>query len=156
MEWSKEQPCCYEINVSNHQPSFVCGKFYTSLLPEKYKEKDGHYYCFIHLKKTIQQMVKEEKEEIKKQKSIEKQKLKEEKIKLKELEKKKMSKKNHQSIIVEENIILSKENVLKCKSIVKSGLNKGENCSFHLFQDGFCKRHYQIEMKKVNEKEIIL
>jgi len=152
MEWSKDHPCCYEINFINNN-SILCGNFYTSLLPEQYKEKNSQYYCSLHLKKKVQQFVKEEKEELKKQKAIEKQKLHEEKLKMKESEKNnkikgKISKLNKNLNIMEENIILEPVNVLKCQRILKYGFNKGNQCSFHTFQDGLCKRHYQLEMKK--------
>jgi hypothetical protein len=104
---------------------------------------------------VIQQFIKEEKEELKKQKVIEKQKIKEEnqkqkqKNKEKELEKKNQikEKKSLQKInsnFLEENIILEQVNVLKCQRILKYGFNKGSQCSFSVFQEGLCKRHYQM------------
>ena len=159
----KNPSCCYHIyNDSNDT---ICGKYFTGQLPDKYKEKDQGYFCHSHIKKTIQTIEKEEKEKMKKQIMFEKQKLIEQKNKAKEeLKKIKLELKNAKPQLskkksnqkpkitpndTEENIVIeSNTTQIFCQSIVKSGYNKGNHCSFKMHQNGLCKRHYHLLEKK--------
>jgi hypothetical protein len=166
----KNPSCCFKIyskNNENNNMYFTCGRIFTCQLPDKFKEKDEGFYCSFHIKKTIQKIEKEEKEEIKKKKMAEKEKFIEEKLKAKEEMKKakleaktqlqiqkqnqklkKMSKIENQLIEkIEgkeetENIIIDNTNF--CQSIIKCGINKGKHCSFKIFQNGLCKRHCKL------------
>jgi len=168
----KNPSCCYKTylnwNKGNIQ-SVLCSKIFTCQLPDKYKANDEGYYCSTHIRKTIQKMEKEEKETIKKQKLAEKQKCIEEKIKAKEdLKKAKLeakiqlqNQKNKSNKIIEglhqqkpehietesENVIMD-NNIIFCQSIIKYGFNKGNHCSFKIYQNGLCKRHSQINENK--------
>ena len=160
----KNPSCCYKTYWNNTQ-SVLCGRIFTCQLPDKYKGKDDGYYCSTHIRKTIQKIDKEEKEEIKKQKIAEKQKLMEEKLKAKEeLKKAKLEakiqlqnqKQNPNKISkIEgegqtENVMI--DNITFCQTIIKYGANKGNHCSFKIYQNGLCKRHSQlIENKNKNK-----
>jgi len=160
----KNPSCCYHIyNDSNDT---ICGKYFTGQLPDKYKEKDQGYFCHSHIKKTIQTIEKEEKEKMKKQIMFEKQKIIEQKNKEKEeIKKIKLELKNAKPQLskkksnqkpkltpndTEENIVIeSNTTLIFCQSIVKSGYNKGNHCSFKIHQNGLCKRHYHLLEKNI-------
>jgi len=143
----------------------------TTQLPEKYKEKDNNIYCVTHIKTIIKKYDNEEKAIIKKQLLLEKektktlklekklatqklkeesqklkeesQKLKEESQKIKEKSKKiKITQAPNQIpfISTDENVIIG-NNPLLCQNILKTGINKGKQCSLKKCQGEFCKRH---------------
>jgi len=177
-----KNPCCsYKIHDISTNTSFLCGKYFTGQLPDKYKEKYQGYFCRSHIKKTIKTIEKEEKEKMKKQIIIEKQKIMEQKKKEKEeLKKIKMELKNlklttksqvtkkkfnkqpkpkpmetEENIILEDIAIESNTIPIFCQRIVKYGFNKGNHCSFKIHQDGLCKRHYKLLEKKIYKNTIL-
>ena len=148
-------PCCFKIDYNTtYSYQKACGRFYTCQLPEKYKEKEKEegYYCSFHLRKVMVLMDKKEKDELKQQKILEKQKLKEEKMKAKQ-ELMKLKLLNHNKI-KNENVILNQSSIQYCQSILKYGANKGNQCSLKALDNGYCKRHSNIQGKK-EETELI-
>jgi len=103
----------------------------------------GKSYCSLHKYAALQKFLKEkklaEKQKIKDEK--EKQKLleKEEKLKNKLLEKeaKEKEKKNKEEKEKKEQLI--------CMQILKTGKNKGKNCSLNIFSENLCKRHFSLQ-----------
>jgi hypothetical protein len=138
--FNNQIPCCYIIDgISN-----TCGKYYSSQLPDDYKEKDGGYYCLYHIKIEIahqkylekQKLLQDKinaKEELKKLKMSLKKNLQKEKNDKKNLDKKNLQKEKNENVILESVV---EENVIQCQSIIKYGYNKGNSCSFKPFQNG--------------------
>jgi hypothetical protein len=125
------------------------------------------FYCYFHkkeivskFKKEVKDKEKKVKEELKLKEKEEKNKVKEEAKKIKEFEKldKKKSKQSHSlskiheltDKIEDENVIL--QNVGGCCEKMKYGQNKGNCCNQKIFEEGLCKRHFQIKHNK-NKKE---
>ena len=143
--------CCYKYHLQDNTNFVLCGRIFTCQLPDEYKEKDSGYYCSHHIKKTIQKLHKIEKESNKKKKIFEKQKILEEKMKAKEEKLSKTKVSTNKSM--NENIILDVNNTIYCQSIIKYGSNKGNHCSLKAIENGFCKRHLQLQSKNINNQE---
>ena len=134
---------------SIYNPKFICcSKTYVIKLKE-----NGLDYCDIHkniiLKQINDEKVNLEKIKIKEEKLKAKLLEKENKLKAKLLEKEnklkiKLSNTQLKNSISEENLNVIKENNLFCSAILKSGLNKGNKCSNKIFNDGKCKRHFNV------------
>jgi hypothetical protein len=45
----------------------------------------------------------------------------------------------------------SPDNTLLCQTILKYGLNKGEKCNKHIFNENYCKRHYTLNNKVIKD-----
>lgn len=140
---------------SEGQQQSMCANTYTSKL-----ETDDKHYCYIHKKVMVkeyktkaQQKAKEEakkaKEEMKKTKDEEKLKLKEDKMKLKEELKNAVIKSKSKHVIAQEEG--DEENIIVCGGCtqeIKSGPNKGKSCTAMIFEDGLCKKHFNLKTKK--------
>jgi hypothetical protein len=144
-----------EFYVSEGQQS--CANTYTSKL-----EADDKHYCYIHKKVVVkeyktkaQQKAKEDmkkaKEEAKKAKDEEKLKLKEDKMKLKEELKNAVIKSKSKQVVQEEGDEEKENNIIVCGGCtqeIKSGPKKGKSCNVMIFEDGLCKRHFNLKTKK--------
>lgn len=100
---------------------------------------DSKCYCYKHKLSMIKQYKTEmqikEKIALKKAKEEEKQKLKEEKVKAKLLEKENKKNKN-------KNVVLTNDTtVYGCIQILKTGINKGNQCGCKIYANNLCKRH---------------
>lgn len=108
------------------------------------------YYCCCHKNLKLKEEKEQTKQKLKEEKEQAKKKLKEEKQYMKKTEKKLI-----------ENIVLGPITIEKeqievnnkttnetCIQILKSGPNKGNNCSCKIHLDNLCKRHYMCEDKK--------
>jgi len=128
---------------------------------------DEKYYCYTHKKQIIKKYKTEiaikAKEEIKKQKEEAKQAkvLAKEEAKKQKEEAKQMAKQEKQKVKVPKKQSICIENVVlgptiiesgTCIQIIKSGVNKGNQCGCHqIYQDNVCKRHFNFINKKKNE-----
>ena len=124
-------------------------------------ECDNKTYCWIHNRIISKQFEKEkkdkEKEAQKKLKKEIKEKEKEDKKVAKTAEKllKKTSNQSNDLIlsitnVEEENIVVSSLNQTineGCTQIIKTGLNKGNQCGLTILNDCLCKRHYNLKNK---------
>ena len=84
------------------------------------------------------------KEEQKKAKEEQKIKLKEEKITLKKV-----------SCFKSKTLDDDEENVIVCggcTEVIKTGPNKGKSCGTTVHEDGLCKRHHNLKIKKAESK----
>lgn len=103
---------------------------------------------------------KQKKMEEKQTKMEEKQKKMEEKLLLKESKPKikiVKKKKVENTIISEDNVILTDESTTQlekevCNYVLKTGVRKGEICGCNVLQDNKCKRHYQLLQKTLINK----
>jgi hypothetical protein len=156
----KQGKCCYKLNepLSNNN-LYECKQLYCAVIPNtELSYCNSHYRAgLVKHKQSVKQKLKDEKEKLKK----DKQKLLDEKNAervangLKPL--KYLPKKNTvQSLIQisqyvsdDENNNVENNNVENnmtettgCKSVLKSGQNKGKQCGcLKIFKDGMCKRH---------------
>jgi hypothetical protein len=122
---------------------------------------DDKYYCWTHKKQMIKKYkteiankAKEEakqakilaKEEAKKQKEEAKQKAKDEK------KQKKTIVADSENLVISNNVFDSSANVVieGCLEILKNGTNKGTHCGCVIYNNNKCKRHYNLEQKKLN------
>jgi len=116
-------------------------------------------YCCEHKKKIFYEYKKkliQEKKQIEKEKKLklkqeEKEKKKLEKIKQKQEATLKNQLDKNTDIVsnINNNIILN-ENF--CISIMKSGVNKGMQCSCKIYQNNMCKRHYNLQNKPTGDE----
>ena len=139
----------YKIKFSHTNPTF---KDYGCPQKYVYNCEDGKQYCFHHHSIIKKILVKQQTQKLKedaKQAKIEIQnkakdekmkalvKAKEEKMKDKKIKKKK-----------EENFIIEPLEQQYCCSILKSGIEKGNQCSKNIYLENLCKRHYNIKFKE--------
>ena len=153
----KQGKCCYKLNepLNNNKE---CKNLYCAVIPNtELSYCNTHYRSgLVKHKQSVKQALKNEKEKLKndKQKLLDKQNAERVANGLKPL--KYLSKKNTvQSLIqisqyvsdeenenVISNVISNMEENPGCKSVLKSGPNKGKQCGcLKLFKDGMCKRH---------------
>ena len=149
-----EGNCCFEDCIydltNNTNKILKCPNTCVKLLCLNNK-----YYCSLHKYQMIKQFVKEKKlkekeekmkikKENKKMKDEEKQKLKEENKKMKDEEKQKLKeekmklKENHNQN-QNQNIVINNEDL--CKQILKTGINKGKQCTCKAVENQLCNRH---------------
>ena len=144
------------IHVNSILNVVVCPNKYVNFIPGLDK-----YICALHHstaikeyklakkleeKKKIQEEKKKIQEEKKNKKEAEKQKIKEEKEKAKE-----NAKINATSAAtsIENHVIQSSSSTqLFCTQIFVSGKNKGKQCGYKSHENGLCKRHHGLSMKK--------
>jgi hypothetical protein len=160
----KQGKCCYKLNepLSNNN-LYECKQLYCAVIPNtELSYCNAHYRAgLVNHKQSLKQALKNEKEKIKndKQKLLDEKNAERVANGLKPL--KYLSKKNTvQSLIqisqyvtedqendnmisnVSENNMISNVNSTGCKSVLKSGPNKGKQCGcLKIFKDGMCKRH---------------
>ena len=170
--------CCHEIHIEYEV--IKCNHNYVKLL-----EEDGKTYCHYHkyfamknalkakkikakedaklAKELEKQKIKAEKEAAKKEKELAKQQAKESKINSKSKATKVDPSTNananaNANAIVDENYIITSEDVLPsddiCKQILISGKNKGKSCCKKIHKDELCMRHYNILQYKLDVSNI--
>lgn len=116
---------------------------------------DHKFYCWHHKKVVVRKYKKEildaAKQEIKKAKLKEKQ----ENLAAKQKEKAeaKINKQNQKNMLNNvlsanvENVIIG-YNEACCSQILKTGVNKGQQCGVKIFENNMCKRHYTLQSNK--------
>ena len=157
-----------EANIKNkgNVKYYLCSHSGTQISGENYG--DEKCYCFFHKKQILTKHKKEyilkqkqeskqkkikEKEEAKQLKEELKQKVKDEKQKTKEESKQKKPKKVNDEILGVENVILGPSNIcVGCKSILKTGANKGNMCNLKIFENDLCKRHYNNKISIIKDE----
>jgi flagellar biosynthesis GTPase FlhF len=171
-----EPPPGYQTGICCFDDSNYCSSNVMMLDLNNKTYCASHYYfaknkCIKEkIKKEKAEAKQKEKEEAKKSKEEEKQKAKEEAKKAKEEAKKnakeeskkkkqengeennmkkkaKFNNPTQQSEIICENIVI---NVEMCNQLIKSGLNKGQQCKCKVYKDLMCTRHYN-SFQKTNE-----
>jgi hypothetical protein len=160
----KPGKCCYKLNEHlNNNNLYECKNLFCAVIPNtELSYCNAHYRAgLVNHKQSLKQALKNEKEKIKndKQKLLDEKNAERVANGLKPL--KYLSKKNTvQSLIqisqyvtedqendnmisnVSENNMISNVNSTGCKSVLKSGPNKGKQCGcLKIFKDGMCKRH---------------
>jgi hypothetical protein len=164
--------CCFEWFDPSQNIAIPCKNTQVMLV-----EPTGKKYCYHHryiaqkqfiAKKKLELREKQKMEkmnaklEAKKEKEVEKANIKkqklEEKLKLKEENAKKPRTTKNNTHNLNENVIVSSENPLnKCNQLLKTGLNKGQQCGCKVFKDNLCTRHYNLTNKNNSEtNEIVL
>lgn len=146
------------IDASSNKIAIECGSMYVSKL--HYNNKS---YCYFHKKQMIKDIENEnkqkeklEKKEAKNKQKLEKQKAKEqEKLeKQKAKDEMKQNKKNNNKAKTQqdpdENYIVS-NSTLTCVEILKTGVNKGKQCCETIYNEQFCKRHYNLKNNAKNK-----
>jgi hypothetical protein len=137
----ENQSLCINTHVLMNEElnkTYCCKHF--SLMKHKHlKEKK------LKIKEELKQQKIKIKEELKQHKIKEKEELKQQKIKGKALQKINLNEmlNNDENIIIGSNTI-EKEIILKldkCQSILKTGPNKGNQCTNNICKDNLCKRH---------------
>jgi hypothetical protein len=136
--------CCYEYKDASNNVVSNCVNKQVALV-----EIIGKKYCVIHKTRATKEYMMNKKLEIKKKEKEAKQKNKELKMKEKELLKqlKSLEQIHKKNVKVELNVQDNSVIVLQkdmCKQILKTGVNKGKECGCSVFQDNFCKRHYNL------------
>ena len=149
----KQGKCCYKLNepLNNNKE---CKNLYCAVIPNtELSYCNSHYRAgLVKHKQSVKQALKNEKEKIKndKQKLLDEKNAERVANGLKPL--KYLSKKNTVQSLIQisqyvsdeenENVISNMEENPGCKSVLKSGPNKGKQCGcLKLFKDGMCKRH---------------
>jgi len=155
--------CAFQttIHVNSILNVVVCPNKYVNFIPGLDK-----YICALHHstaikeyklakkleeKKKIQEEKKKIQEEKKNKKEAEKQKIKEEKEKAKENAKisgATSAATSAATSVVNHVIQSSSSTQLFCTQIFVSGKNKGKPCGYKSHENGLCKRHYGLSMKK--------
>jgi hypothetical protein len=153
-KFNPELPETEDLPLPSNQKWLKCCSFGSKIMSLN-NYGDEKCYCYHHKKTVLLNYKKDEKDKIKKIKEETKLKEKEEKEKAKAEDKKqkeleKINKKSKNSKIQElvkemeqqENTV-----IIVCNEILKTGPNKGCACGQKMFQDGLCKRHYQLKNK---------
>jgi hypothetical protein len=157
--------CCFEIFDPSQNASIPCNNVHVTLV-----EPTGKTYCYHHkyiaqkqfiakkrleLREKLKLEKMNAKMEAKKEKEIAKENIKNQKMqeKMQEKIKNKVSKTlNKSSSTMGENIIVSSmNNVIHCGQILKTGVNKGQQCMCKIFKDNLCTRHYNLANKDNKE-----
>ena len=106
-------------------------------------------------KKEKEKKLKEELKQKKKEELIQKKNSKKELKQIVINSKQKISEENNSfisflnSFVEDENIVVSSNVTIDkgCSQIIKSGLNKGNQCGLAILNDCLCKRHYNLQNK---------
>lgn len=144
--------CQYEnILTDESGNTFINKCFNYGIIYHNLKEKYNIHnkYCYQHKLLITKEIKQKEKDKLKMEKiklKEEQKKIKEEKKKLEKIEKE-AKKQSKQQLLLNGN-----ENVIHqsgCIAILKSGKNKGDNCSENIYKDCLCKRHYNLKNKDI-------
>ena len=143
---SQMMKCYYMGTPINFFDGQLCGENYG----------DENCYCWKHKKQIIKKYKKElsdkMKEDIKQSKLQAKEKMKQEKMSIKM-----KMKTNINTNTCEENTVLVNVSTIPngCIALIKTGKNKGNACNCNVFCENKCKRHFNIQNKKINIVETI-
>jgi hypothetical protein len=158
----KPGKCCYKLNEPlNNTNLYACKNLFCATIPNtELSYCNGHYRAgLVNHKQSVKQTLKDEKEKLKndKQKLLDEKNTERVANGLKPL--KYLSKKNTVQSLIQISQFVSEDddndsnvisNVISnasqenpgCKSVLKSGPNKGKQCGcLKIFKDGMCKRH---------------
>jgi hypothetical protein len=148
-----------KLDHDNKSYCYIHNRFMIKKFEKEKKEKEKK------LKEELKQKKKEEliqkknsKEELKQKKKEELIQKKNSKKELKQIvinSKQKISEENNSfilflnSFVEDENIVVSSNVTINkgCSQIIKSGLNKGNQCGLAILNDCLCKRHYNLQNK---------
>jgi hypothetical protein len=148
-----------KLEHDNKSYCYIHNKFMMKKFEKEKKEKEKK------IKEELKQKKKEEliekknyKEELKQKKKEELIQKKNSKKELKQIvinSKQKISEENNSFIsflnhfVEDENIVVSSNVTINkgCSQIIKSGLNKGNQCGLAILNDCLCKRHYNLQNK---------
>jgi len=148
-----------KLDHDNKSYCYIHNRFMIKKFEKEKKEKEKK------LKDELKQKKKEEliqkknsKEELKQKKKEELIQKKNSKKELKQIvinSKQKISEENNSfilflnSFVEDENIVVSSNVTINkgCSQIIKSGLNKGNQCGLAILNDCLCKRHYNLQNK---------
>jgi uncharacterized Zn finger protein (UPF0148 family) len=157
--------CCFDIFDPLQNISIPCNNTHVTLV-----EPTGKTYCYHHkyiaqkqfiakkrleLREKLKLEKMNAKMEAKKEKEIAKENIKNQKMqeKMQEKIKNKVNKTLNKSLsTMGENVIVSSMNdVIHCGQILKTGVNKGQQCICKIFKDNLCTRHYNLANKDNKE-----
>ena len=171
-DYTKCNPCYNEALVEHKMTNnklIICHYNHVSKL-----EHNNKSYCYTHkkemnkifvkeIKQQEKQKIKDDKQKVKEDEKINKQKIKEEEKLMKKSKKievlmaKLFIEEENIKMPIKDNIINTTNNLdenvvitqtkLICVEILKSGLNKGKQCSQPIYNEQMCKRHYNIQNK---------
>jgi len=156
---SNNHQCQYEnILTDESGNTFINKCFSYGTIYHNLKEKYNIHnkYCYQHKLLITKEIKQKEKDKLKMEKiklKEEQKKLKEEKKNLEKIEKiEKIEKEAEKQTKKQQLLLNGNANVIhqsECIAILKSGKNKGNNCSENIYKDCLCKRHYNLKNKDI-------